>query len=154
MRNRDMVSSLVFIGLAAIFLVGSLKYGFGSFSRPGPGLLPFFASMIVISLSGIIFSISLLKRKKSSEKEEKFLPSKGILIRLIVCVLSLIGYGFALEYLGFFFTTVLFMVVVLRFVGLLKNWKMILGTSLLTAIVCYLLFVTLMDSQLPKGIFF
>ena len=151
--NRNIVSSLVSIGLAAIFLVGSLKYGFGSLSRPGPGLLPFFASVIAIFLSGIIFFGSLSKRKESSEKGEKFLPDKGILIRQTVGVLSLFGYGVALEYLGFAFTTVLFMVVVLRFVGLKKNWAMILGTSLVTTLICYLLFVTLLKSQLPRGIF-
>jgi putative tricarboxylic transport membrane protein len=152
-NNRNMVSSLITIGLATIFLVGSLKYGFGRFSRPGPGLLPFFTSLIAIFLSGIIFFDSLSKRKENSEKGEKFLPDKGILIRQIVGVLSLFGYGVALEYLGFAFTTMLFMVVVLRFVGLKKNWAMILLISLVTTLTCYVLFVILLKSQLPSGIF-
>lgn len=152
-NNRNMVGSLVTIGLAVIFLVGSLKYGFGRFSRPGPGLLPFFASVIAIFLSAIIFFDSLSKRKESSENDEKFLPGKAILIRQIVGVLSLIGYGVALEYLGFALTTILFMVIVLRFVGLKKKWAMILGTSVATTIICYLLFVILLKSQLPRGFF-
>lgn len=151
--NRDMVSSLVSIGLAVIFFVGSLGYKFGSLSRPGPGLLPFFTSMTAIFLSGIIFFGSLSKRQESSEKGEKLLPGKGVLIRQIVGVLSLFGYGVALEYLGFAFTTILFMVVVLRFVGLKKNWAMILGTSLVTTLICYLLFVIILKSALPRGIF-
>lgn len=151
--NRDIVSSLVSIGLAVIFLLGSLNFGFGSLARPGPGLFPFSVSMIAIFLSGIIFFGSLSKRKEGSEKGEKFLPGKAVLIRQIVGVLSLFGYGVALEYLGFALTTILFMVVVLRFVGLKKNWAMILGTSLVTTLACYLLFVILLKSQLPRGIF-
>ncbi len=130
--NRDLVSSLVFSGLAVIFMVGALRYGFGSFSRPGPGLMPFFASIIVLVLSGIVFFISLSKRKERGGEKDQFLPDKGILIRQIVGVLSLFGYGIALEPLGFTLTTVLFMVVVLRFVGLKKNRKIfILATYII-----------------------
>ncbi len=153
MGRRDLVSSLVFIGLATIFMIGALRYGFGKFSRPGPGLMPFFASVIIIVLSGIIFVTSLLKKSEHFEKREKFFPNKEILTRLVVGVLALFGYGVALESLGFGLTTVLFMVLVLRLVGLAKNWRMILATSLLTTLVSYLLFVTLLKTQLPRGIF-
>lgn len=153
MRNQELVSSLVSIGLAVIFMMGALKYGFGTFSRPGPGLLPFFASVFVMALSGMNVFISLAKKKENGEIKKKFLPGKGILIRLIVGVLSLCGYGIALDYLGFFLTTVVFMVIILRFVCLKNNWVMIVGTSLLTTLASYLLFVILLKTPLPQGIF-
>ncbi len=153
MRNQELVSSLVSIGLAVIFMIGALKYGFGTFSRPGPGLLPFFASVFVMTLSGINVFISLAKKKGKGEIQKKFVPGKGILMRLMVGVLSLCGYGIALDYLGFFLTTVIFMIIILRFVSLKKNWAMIAGTSLLTALASYLLFVILLKTPLPTGIF-
>lgn len=153
MGRRDLVSSLVFIGLAAIFMIGALRYGFGRFSRPGPGLMPFFASLMVIVLSGFIFFISLLKRKIKDAEREKFLPPREVTIRQIIGVLALFGYGIALESLGLTLTTALFMIIMLRFVGLKKNWVMILGTSFLITLISYLLFVTLLKSPLPKGIF-
>lgn len=153
MGRRDLVSSLVFIGLAAIFMIGALRYGFGSFSRPGPGLMPFFASLMVIVLSGFIFFISLRKRKIKGAERERFLPPRGVTIRQMIGVLALFGYGIALESLGLTLTTALFMIIMLRFVGLKKNWVMILGTSFLTTLISYLLFVTLLKSALPKGIF-
>lgn len=148
MRDRDIISSALCIVVAILFCAGGLKYGLGSFSRPEPGLYPFILGLIFIGLSMALLFTSL--KKKQDAIRERFFPPREKAYRLVLSLVFLYAYGMAMDQLGYVVTTFFFLVGVLRFVGLQK-WKTVLTTSFLATLFSFLLFVTLLKSQLPKG---
>ena len=147
-RDRDIISSSLCIVVAILFCIGGLEYGLGSFSNPAPGLYPFILGLIFIALSMALLFPSL--KKKQDTIKQRFLPPREKAYRLALSLVFLYAYGMAMEPLGYVVTTFFFLVGVLRFVGLQKWWT-VLATSFLATLFSFLLFVTLLKSQLPKG---
>lgn len=150
MRNRDIVSSMICIIVALLFCGGALKYGLGSFSDPQPGLYPLILGLIFVVLSLALLFLSLKKRDDGIK--ERFFPPRERATGLVLSLVFLYAYGIAIGYLGYALTTFFFMIGVLRFVGLQK-WRTVLTTSFLATLFSYLLFVTLLKSQFPRGPF-
>ena len=49
------ISNLFLLGFAVLILSLSLKLGIGNFRNPGPGFVPFLASLLLLSLSSVDF---------------------------------------------------------------------------------------------------
>jgi putative tricarboxylic transport membrane protein len=138
--NRDLISSLVLIGVGILFCIVSLKYG-------SAGFFPFAGGAILIVLS----IINLVASFGAPGAKESFFPKKYSWKRILVSLFSLIAYGVFLKLLGFFLATFLFMVFSLRFIEPLK-WRAVVTLSLLTSALCYLIFQVWLGVQLPHGI--
>ena len=63
------VYNVVMIAFASFMCVGSLKLGFGSFSDPGAGFMPFLSGMFVILLSLFDLAFSAFTRWKTDKKD-------------------------------------------------------------------------------------
>lgn len=152
MKNRDLISSLFFIGFGIIFIIGALQYGVISSGVPGSGCLPLIVGIILISLSTTILIPAIFKRKEESGaiEGEKFFPQKNSLKRFFVALSALFGYGFFLGYLGYSLTTFLFIIFLLKFVEQAK-WKIIFIFAFLTASISFTLFILVLKIWLPKG---
>ncbi len=147
MKNRDLISGLFWIGFGAVFAIGGLQQGLVRQGIPGPGSLPFIVGLISIGLSLVVVVQALTKE---SIPLKKFFPEKSSLRKLILALVSIVGYGLLLKSLGFMLTTFLFLVCVLALVGR-EKWVTALSFSLLTAVLSYLLF-TALQVELPRGI--
>lgn len=152
MRNRDILSSLVWLGLGILFLVGSLRAGLFRKGIPGPGFLPFITALILMTLSLMVFFPAVARKKEERDKDlEKFFPEKDSLKKIFLGLLALFLYGIALEYAGYLATTFLFMVFTIR-LSERKKWKGPVFLAFSAAFLSYLLFVVLLEVQLPRGI--
>jgi putative tricarboxylic transport membrane protein len=151
-KNRDLISSIFCMILGIIFSTGALKYGLGRAGLPGSGFLPFIIGIVLISLSFMLFISAIKKGKSVMIETENFFPEKDSWKKTLLALIALSVYGIILEYLGYLPTTILFMVVILRFVEL-QRWRMVFIASFLTGILSYMLFDRLLQSQLPRGIF-
>ena len=151
MKNRDLISSLFFIGVGIIFCVGAANYGFKHLGSIGPGFLPFIAGMILISLSIGVLIPAFKRRKDKTIGTQKFFPEKDSLKKLLNLLLALFGYSISLKYLGFPLTTFLFMVFLLRFIEP-ERWVTIFIVASVITVSFYLLFDLLLKVLLPKGI--
>ena len=149
-KHRDLISSLVLIGVGIVFCAGSVKYGDVRSKIPSAGFFPFVGGMILILLS-VIHLISSIKKEINGEKE-KFFPQRYSWKRILFSLFTLFAYGVSLKFLGFFLVTFLFMLFSLRFIEPLK-WKMVFTLSLLTSVFSYLLFEVWLKVPLPHGIF-
>ena len=147
MKNRDLISGIFWIGFGAVFVIGGLQQGLVRQGIPGPGSLPFIVGLISIGLSLVVVVQALTKE---SIPLKKFFPEKSSLRKLILALVSIVGYGLLLKSLGFMLTTFLFLVCVLALVGR-EKWVTALSFSLLTAVLSYLLF-TALQVELPRGI--
>lgn len=152
MANRDLLSSLVCMGLGTIFCIGAIRYGLGSSGFPGPGFLPAIESIILIYLSFKLLISSLKKVKSLNIKVENFFPEKHSMKRTLLSLFAISAYGIILEYLGFMLTTFLFMIFALRYVEELQSRKTIFIAAFLSTSLFYILFVLLLKSYLPEGL--
>ena len=150
MRTRDILSGLFWIGFGILFCIGAVQNGIMlSPGVPGPGCLAFLVGSILISLSLLVLVPALFK-KDPLPKPERFFPQGESLKKLFTALLTLTAYALALEPLGFFATTFLFLLLILRFIEP-QRWVTALSFALVTTCLTYALFAAL-KVELPKGI--
>jgi putative tricarboxylic transport membrane protein len=151
MRNRDILSSLVWLGLGILFMIASLREGLFRKGIPGPGFLPFITALALIVLSLMVFLPAVNRKKEERGKKiENIFPEKDSFKKVSLGLMALFLYGIALEYIGYIITTILFMVFTFRLMER-EKWKGPLLFAISTAVISYLLFVVLLEVQLPGG---
>jgi len=149
MKNRDLLSSIIWMALGGLFVVGALQQGLMRKDVPGPGFLPFLAGIALIVVSLFVLIPALRKWKKEQENDSLF-PSRQSLKKVLLALAALFGYGIALEYLGYLLTTFLFMFSIARLMEP-RGWLTTTLVAISTAVLSYFLFIVLLEVQLPKG---
>ena len=149
MKNRDLVSSIIGIALGGLFVAGALQQGLMRRGVPGAGFLPFFSGIALIFTSLFVFFPALRKRKTA--ENAAFFPERDSFRKLLLALVALGAFGAVLEYAGFVLTTFLFMLFVTRIMRP-NEWRLAAVLALITAVASYLLFVVLLEVQLPKGL--
>jgi hypothetical protein len=151
MKKYELISSLVWMAVGVLFLVGSIGLGLGSFSEPGPGFFPFVMAACLISFSSTHFMFSLIKGEQFNfVKSERFWPKSDGIKRILFTIMFLFGFVLALSYLGFVLTTFLFMFIILRFVEPQK-WLTVFLIGSLSTVLSYSIFQLWLRSNLPIG---
>jgi putative tricarboxylic transport membrane protein len=150
MKYRDILSSLVCIVIGLIFFIGSFKYGDIRKEIPSAGLFPFLGGTILIVLSLINLVIAI--KKKEDGEVEIFFPYPYSMRRLALVLFSLIMFVIVLGYAGYFITSLLLILFLLRFIEPQK-WLVNFLTSFLITALFYFIFIFFLKVQLPQGIF-
>jgi hypothetical protein len=129
-------------------VAGAFEHGLIRRGIPGPGFLPFFSGLALIFASLFV----LIPALRIKEKLPENIPSieRGSFTKILLAAVALVAYGVVIEYAGFFLTTLFFMLFALRLKE--TRWRFITSLALVTAAVSYLLFVVLLELQLPKGL--
>ena len=148
MKNRDLLSSMIWMALGGLFVAGALQQGLMRRGVPGPGFLPFFSGLTLIFLSLFVFVPALSQRKKPESRD--FFPERDSFRKLLLALVALLAFGIAMEYVGYLLTTFLFMFFAARLMEP-KGWRTTTLLALFTATLSYLLFVVLLEVQLPRG---
>jgi putative tricarboxylic transport membrane protein len=142
-KTGDIVVGLCFLAIGIAFMAGSVRLKIGVPTEPQPGFFPFFDGIILIVLSAI-FLLQVWRGRAGDS------PAFGKVGGLAFVVLTLILYVAALETLGYIITTAILSAVVLR---VMETKPMVLVlTSLILAVVSYLLFDRLLGVTLPPGL--
>jgi putative tricarboxylic transport membrane protein len=134
---------LAVLGIIIVFT--SLKYGFGTFRTPGPGLFPFF-----IGLSVLIFSLSLLIPEWRTQIRSASLNREDLRTFLLM-VFAFCMWILVMPVFGYVVVTVLVTFGICKIMKLEGWWKP-LSVSLGTALFIYFLFDYCLYIDLPKGI--
>ena len=149
MKNRDLVSSIIWMAVGGLFVAGALQQGLMRKGVPGPGFLPFFSGLALIFVSLFVLIPTLTQREK--KKNSDFFPERDSFRKLLFALVALFAFGIALEYVGYLLSTFLFMFFIVQLMES-KGWRTTGLLALLTAVLSYLLFVVLLEVQLPKGL--
>jgi putative tricarboxylic transport membrane protein len=149
--NADRLGSLFWLALGAGTMYGSLGLGLGSMQEPGSGFLAFTAGCFVSLAALFVFFQSFFGDPALQTKLSSLWEGLKWSRAAIVVVITL-AYIVALERLGFFLTSFLLLVSILK--GLEKlSWKKTMIISIVTIVVSYCLFKVLLKVSLPVGIF-
>ncbi len=149
MNLSEQIYNLIWTFLAIGICIESVRLGLWEASNPGSGLIPFLSGLL-IGLIGIVqFTLEWSKGfRKGIEK--KFWASPVGMKRIIYIIGSLCVMASLMPILGFFPTTFLIMILLLRVIEPQK-WIMVIGLSLASCFLVYLLFSCLLHISLPKG---
>ncbi len=148
MRNRDLVSSVACIVLGGLFVVGALREGLMRRGVPGPGFLPFFSGLALVFVSLCLFLPALVQGGQAERKD--FFPDANSFRKLLLAVVALVAFGATLEYAGYLLTTFFFILFVTRIMEP-KSWRTVSVLAFVSAVMSYLLFVSLLKVPLPEG---
>jgi putative tricarboxylic transport membrane protein len=150
--RKEEGSSLVWLGLAVLICVGSLRLSLGSFQNPGPGFFPFIAGSVLGVLAAMVYFQA--RRAASSAKETKgsLWTNPGGVKKVILTTIALLVYAIGMDYLGFLISTFIFFVFLLRTIEP-QRWGLVILESLLASGISYLIFEIWLQAQLPRGIF-
>lgn len=147
MSKHDRISSLIFMGLTLVICGESIRLGPGSFSDPGPGLVPLGSGLILGIFSTIVFIRSF---ERSGEKEEDFWVLGGKWGKIAWILISLVVYAFLIDHLGFLLVTFFWTGFVGWKIAKMSWWKALVA-SLITTLSCYLLFERYLAIRFPRG---
>jgi putative tricarboxylic transport membrane protein len=148
-KHRDLVSSIIWMALGGLFVAGALQQGLMRRGVPGPGFLPFFSGIALIFVSLFVLIPALHKRETAGNGA--FFPERDSFRKVLFALVALVAFGVVMEYAGFLLTTFFFMLFVTRIMEP-RRWRFVAVLAFLTAVLSYLLFVVLLEVQLPKGL--
>jgi hypothetical protein len=149
MRGLEKIACLIWLGVGGFFSVGSIKYGVGSLSEPGPGFFPLFTGL-VLSIAAI-GHLAQLSRKPSIRTPEGTLWAEARWGRGVAVVVGLILYAFTVNFLGYIIATFLLMLVFFSLYDW-KRWRVAFIVSFSVITVTYIVFCVWLKVQFPAGL--
>jgi len=149
MDKKRLITSLVLIAITGLVLVEASRLPFGTLKTPQAGFWPLILGVILALLSLIHLGETL---KRRSGKNSSFWAEPRAWKTIFLVVVSLVVFGFCFERLGFLISFFLLMGFLLRVVEPLK-WRWVFVIALLSSVLSYLIFGTLLGTPLPAGIF-
>jgi putative tricarboxylic transport membrane protein len=149
--SRTQTGAAVFLFVVGLFAaIEARKLSIGELGRPGPGLFPFY---LALGLS--IVALALVVRSRSAPANGHATPqlsAKTLHAEKVVATLfGLFVYTFALELLGFLFSTFALMLFLFKSVDPL-TWPAAVGGALLTSALTYVVFKVWLQVSLPAGL--
>ena len=148
MKKYDLSSGLFWLLIGLGFASGGFHYGFGSWTEPGPGLLPVVFGVILTILSIGVLAAALPGLREG--KNKPFWEAGGSWKPILFTLIALSAYMALLKPAGFILTTFLLVFYLLKFIGG-KKWLISIGCALVSAFLCFYLFSGLLGTPLPKG---
>jgi len=151
MKKVDRIGGSILFLFGLLILIYSLRYPIGSLEMPKAGFFPLVISILLVLLSGSILVLSFLRNERDVSKSSLFLSNRAAK-RIAYALGSLLAFGFVLPLIGFAPSVFLFIFFLSLFVAEYRlSWSLLF--SILTAIVFYFTFQTLLRILMPSGIF-
>jgi len=147
-RGADRIAAAGLLALGVAFSAGALRYyDYWGPNGPGPAFLPFWLGLIMAVLAALL----LVKAIRSEDPGEEWLPRGDSLRRLFLVLAATIALVALLQVVGMILGTVLFLIVVVRFLDR-HPWPLTIAVALAVAGVNYLVFTFWLRVPLPVGV--
>ena len=148
-KRIDIGVGIVLCILSIVIYLYAGQYEGRGVNSYGPNFFPqALASMMFLASVALI--IQALRGKALKDLEAM---NKQGFIRATVTLVIAIGYVFLMKVIGFYLSTILFLFVVMMYLGQKKLWIRI-AVSVLVATAVYSLFQYFLKIPLPEGIFY
>lgn len=147
MRKYDFLSSIFLLAVSLAICAGSLPLEVGTITAPGSGFFPLFTGLVLCFFSILI----LMQSGKAGGEPVRFWAPDTNKKNIFLTSLFILFYALLLERLGFIGTTILFFLLVSRFVSG-HRWSTAVFFALVTSLATYFVFTILLRAPLPPGI--
>lgn len=157
-KKYQIVAPIFWIGFSLFIMIFAYrlgledKTGLEGVRNPGPGLMPFLCAFPLLCISAYLLIDSILKRRHHADTREVAKQEQGQTgyRKIAFVLLSLLGYAFLLNTLGYLITTFLALVLLFGVMG--SKWRNAVIASLVTVLATYFVF-TRLGLLFPEGIF-
>lgn len=145
--KTDKATSIFWLLFAIVVAVASFRLGLGNLNTPGSGFMTFGAAVLLGFLSVITF-LQASAGEKVEETEPLF---QGMLWpRVVLVFIGLIAYAQLMPIGGYNMTTFVLLAFLFWIAGHKKAWKILLY-ALITTLLSFYVFSTLLNLQFPIG---
>ncbi len=148
MDNRNLISSMVFLGLSAFVLITSVVLGIGYLTNPQAGFMPFWTSLMIIVFSLILLGQTFANRSVAVRWADIW--SHVHWQKSVMAAAALSVYVMILPVIGYLTATGILMMILFK----LSSMKIAAAAlaSVLAVILSYGLFSFLLNMPLPRGL--
>ena len=147
--KRDRITGILLFGLALAAFLKSIAYPLGTLRRPGGGLLPFIASVLLMGLSAVLTVQAFRAAPDEKTRPVPFFPEKEAPRKIVMGFGALLGYRYLLPVIGFGASTGVFIFFLTRFLGK-YSWRISIVFAILTAVAAYFLFQVWLKIPMPR----
>jgi putative tricarboxylic transport membrane protein len=147
--NTERVGGIFWLVFGLLVMSGSFHQGLGILQAPGSGFLSFLAGTFVILMALIVLVQSFWGQDTQGKMSALWKDLKWR--RPAAVSLLILAYILGLERLGFVLTSLLFLLVIFKWVEKF-HWQKTLLVTVLAVGFSYLLFHTFLKASLPRGI--
>jgi hypothetical protein len=150
LKIKDQISGVFWLFVALVTIQQAWQLKIGSFRSPGPGYIPLIVGLGLAIISATIFFRATL----SSPERDKFSwgMGGGAGKKLGLVLAGLFLYAFLFPFLGFVVSTFFLLLFLLKGVEP-QRWATAFIWSGGITIFAYLLFVVILRSEFPRGVF-
>jgi putative tricarboxylic transport membrane protein len=146
--HYNRISAIFFIAVGLFFSLYGRQVEIGTWSEPGPGFMPFWSGMVLAVMS--VFLLLGSFKKKEWQVMPPFFPLADSWKRVTLAFVAMVAYLLLLKPLGFTLVTFIFIAFLLKAI-FPQTWKRTLIAAFATAIIARLIFINLLETQLPLG---
>jgi len=146
--SRDQVSGIFLFGLGVAVFLKSWTYPLGTLRKPGGGLFPLIASVLLMGLAAFLTVQAFGKKKDREDSAAPFFPEKEAPRRVILGFAGLLAYRYLLPVIGFAASTGIFIFFLSRFLGK-YGLAVSAGFAVITAVLSYYLFQVWLKVPMP-----
>jgi hypothetical protein len=162
--RKEILGDAALISFGIVFLAYNRQYSMDTMANPGPGIFPLIIGVVLVGL-GVWQLVLDWVRPAQSDCEEKGRGSisirslRGCLRKdnaergVLLMIGSFIIYLLAVQWIGFFVSNIIFVVIASRIMGA-RNWGGPVALSAGIAVFCYFLFEVWLKLSFPRGILF
>jgi len=147
-KSAELAVAALFFALGVVVITDSVRLGTGwqEVHGPRPGYFPFYIGLILCVASLVNAGRALLLR----DADNKAFVEVGQLKLVLSVLVPTMLYAVLVTWIGIYASSVLFIAFFMRWLGKYDWWKVV-GVSLGTAVVIYLVFEKWFKVPLPKG---
>jgi putative tricarboxylic transport membrane protein len=146
-RSADRIAGAALLALGVAFSAGALThYAYWGENGPGPAFLPFWLGLVMALLAAMLLAGALRSRDPGAE----WLPRGDGLRRLALVLGVTVAFVALLNIIGMTIGTVLFMVILLRFLDR-QPWPLTIAVALAVAGLNFLVFTRWLHVPMPVG---
>jgi putative tricarboxylic transport membrane protein len=153
MRRKDIISGVFFLLVGAFFIFNALCLDLGTFSDPGPGLIPLLPGILLSVISAALVFKSYMGKESQGKGEDSATHLADSLKWppvVIITLVAMLVFAVVLQYLGFIVSSILMMLFLFKFIGKHPWIRSALGAASSVGI-CYLVFQVWLSVQFPIG---
>jgi putative tricarboxylic transport membrane protein len=150
--NRDQISGIFLFALGVGVFWKSLTYPLGTLRKPGGGLFPLVASVLLLGLAALLTIQAFRGKEDDRDSRLSFFPEKEAPRRILLGFAGLLAYRYLLPVIGFAPSTGVFIFFLSRFLGK-YSVAFCLVFAAITAVFSYYLFQVWLKIPMPIPIF-
>ncbi len=147
--TQHLAAGLFWTVLGLFTSLHAYRLGVGQLQQPGPGFI-FLLSGIGLTVLGVVNLFITIKEQAGSEGTPLWRGLKWYKVLLVLVVLTLFGY--LLNIAGFLLSTFLLMLFLFKGVEPTR-WWVAFGSSVVTVLLSYLIFVKWLEVPFPMKVF-